>query len=287
MEHGVSFVEVSLGNWDTHRDNAAGVRTLCDVLDPAMAALLGDLKQRGLLDTTLVIWMGEFGRTPHVGKQGGRDHYPQAWTSVLAGGGIKAGQAIGRTDKQGGTVEEGRVSAVDFMATVCKVLDIDYKQEFTHHDRAADPHRGQGREGGEGVVLKLGGAPSGALITEAVEAGGLLLDVGSGRLWLSMAPLGIGSSPVSRAARLGRHDGEATKVWMKVMPSQASQAMFGMRISLPPYGEQSDQPRSSARKTMMSGLGTPTVHAGPVAAATSRTEMRAWVIRLFAWVRCR
>ena len=95
-----------------------------------MAALLGDLKQRGLLDTTLVIWMGEFGRTPHVGKQGGRDHYPQAWTSVLAGGGIKAGQAIGRTDKQGGTVEEGRVSAVDFMATVCKVLGIDYTAGF-------------------------------------------------------------------------------------------------------------------------------------------------------------
>ena len=76
VEHGVSFVEVTLGNWDTHRDNATGIRSLCDVLDPAMAALLADLKQRGLLDTTLVIWMGEFGRTPHVGKQGGRDHYP-------------------------------------------------------------------------------------------------------------------------------------------------------------------------------------------------------------------
>src|SRR6185436_868261 len=100
IEHGVSFVEVSLGNWDTHRDNAATIRTLCDALDPAMAALLGDLKQRGLLDTTLVIWMGEFGRTPHVGKQGGRDHYPQAWTTVMAGGGINAGMVIGRTDKR-------------------------------------------------------------------------------------------------------------------------------------------------------------------------------------------
>jgi len=131
VEHGVSFVEVVLGNWDTHRDNATTIRTLCDVLDPAMSALLGDLKQRGLLDTTLVIWMGEFGRTPHVGKQGGRDHYPQAWTSVLAGGGIRGGQAIGRTDKKGGTVEAGRVSAVDFLATVCKLLDIDYTSNFS------------------------------------------------------------------------------------------------------------------------------------------------------------
>ena len=119
-----------MGNWDTHRENAAGVRSLCDVLDPAMAALLGDLKQRGLLDTTLVICMGEFGRTPHIGKQGGRDHYPQAWTSMLAGGGIQAGQAIGRTDTKGGTVEEGRVSAIDFMATVCKIMEIDYQQNF-------------------------------------------------------------------------------------------------------------------------------------------------------------
>ncbi len=130
VEHGVSFVEVTLANWDTHRENAAGVRSLCNTLDPAMATLLTDLKERGLLDTTLVIWMGEFGRTPHVGKQGGRDHYPQAWTSVLAGGGIQPGQVIGRTDKKGGAVEDGKVGAVDFMATVCKLMNIDYTQNF-------------------------------------------------------------------------------------------------------------------------------------------------------------
>jgi uncharacterized protein (DUF1501 family) len=134
VEQGVSFVEVSLGNWDTHRDNANRVRTLCNELDPAMAGLITDLKQRGLLETTLVVWMGDFGRTPHVGKQGGRDHYPRAWTSVVAGAGIKAGQAVGRTDNQGGTVEEGRVSAVDFMATVCTALGIDYKKNFYSRD---------------------------------------------------------------------------------------------------------------------------------------------------------
>jgi hypothetical protein len=130
VEHGVSFVEVILGNWDTHRENTAGVRNLSNTLDPAMAALLDDLRDRGMLDSTLVIWMGEFGRTPHVGKQGGRDHYPQAWSTVLAGGGIKAGQVIGRTDSKGGAVEEGRVGAVDFMATVCQVMGIDYREEL-------------------------------------------------------------------------------------------------------------------------------------------------------------
>jgi uncharacterized protein (DUF1501 family) len=130
VESGVSFVEVSLGSWDTHRDNANRIRSLCNDVDPAMSTLITDLKQRGLLETTLVIWMGEFGRTPHVGKQGGRDHYPRAWTTVLAGAGIKAGQAIGHTDKEGGSVEEGRVSAVDFMATVCKALDIDHNKQF-------------------------------------------------------------------------------------------------------------------------------------------------------------
>lgn len=134
VEHGVSFVEVNLGGWDTHRDNAGRIKTLCGELDPAFGGLVTDLKRRGMLDTTLVVWMGDFGRTPHVGKQGGRDHYPRAWTSVLAGAGIKAGQAVGRTDKDGGTVEEGRVTAVDFMATVCTALGIDYKKNFYSRD---------------------------------------------------------------------------------------------------------------------------------------------------------
>jgi uncharacterized protein (DUF1501 family) len=73
--------------------------------------------------------MGEFGRTPRINTRGakpGRDHYPRAWSTVLVGGGIKGGQVVGRTDKEGGTVEERPISAIDFMATVCKILGIDY-----------------------------------------------------------------------------------------------------------------------------------------------------------------
>lgn len=134
VENGVAFVEVPLANWDTHRDNEGRIPGLCGALDPAMAALIGDLKERGMLDDTLVVWMGEFGRTPHIGKQGGRDHYPKAWTTVLAGGGIKAGQVIGKTDDQGARVIERPISALDFLATVCTALNIDYTESFTTRD---------------------------------------------------------------------------------------------------------------------------------------------------------
>jgi arylsulfatase A-like enzyme len=110
------------------------VANLCAQVDRPLAALLTDLKQRGLLETTLVIWMGDFGRTPHVGKKGGRDHYPRAWTSVLAGAGLKTGQAVGRTSKDGGDVVDRPISAVDFMATMCKALDIDYTKDFRTRD---------------------------------------------------------------------------------------------------------------------------------------------------------
>ena len=134
VEFGVKFVEVQLANWDTHRDNAARIKGLCGQLDPGMGTLIADLKQRGMLDDTLVVWMGDFGRTPTVGKQGGRDHYPRAWTTALAGAGIKAGKTIGRTDKQGGTVEERPTSAIDFMATVCSALGIDYTKNLYSRD---------------------------------------------------------------------------------------------------------------------------------------------------------
>ena len=97
-----------------------------------MSALITDLKSRGLLDSTLIVWMGEFGRTPKINTRGpkpGRDHYPRAWTTVLAGGGIAGGQVIGRTDKEGAAVEDRSVSAIDFMATICKVLGIDYSKQ--------------------------------------------------------------------------------------------------------------------------------------------------------------
>jgi uncharacterized protein (DUF1501 family) len=125
VEKGVSFIEVTLGNWDTHQSNFDQVKTLCGTLDAAWAALMGDLKERGLLDTTTIVWMGEFGRTPKIVKERmGRDHYATAWSTVIAGGGVKGGQAVGKTSKDGTTVEERVTTSADLMATVCKVLGI-------------------------------------------------------------------------------------------------------------------------------------------------------------------
>jgi len=132
VERGVPFVEVTLGGlngnglgWDTHAQNFDMVPRLCEVLDPAWATLMDELQQRGLLDSTLIVWMGEFGRTPKINPQRGRDHYPMAWSTVLAGGGIKGGQAYGKTSADGTTVEDKPVSVPDFMATICMALGID------------------------------------------------------------------------------------------------------------------------------------------------------------------
>jgi uncharacterized protein (DUF1501 family) len=95
-----------------------------------MSALVADLKERGLLDTTLIIWMGEFGRTPRINNNGGRDHHSRAWSTVLAGGGIKGGQVIGKTDRNGAEVVERLIGAKDFMASVCQVLGIDYTKKI-------------------------------------------------------------------------------------------------------------------------------------------------------------
>jgi hypothetical protein len=130
VEQGVPFVEVALGGqggvgWDTHVDNFDRVRELSGQLDAGWGGLMDDLKKRGLLDTTLIVWMGEFGRTPKINANKGRDHYPGAWTAVLGGGGIKGGQVIGRTSQDGGTVEERPVTIPDLLATVCLALGID------------------------------------------------------------------------------------------------------------------------------------------------------------------
>jgi hypothetical protein len=130
VEAGVPFVEVYLANWDSHSgDVAARTRTLMSQVDAGMSALVRDLADRGLLDTTLVIWMGEFGRTPRINTTGGRDHYAKAWSTVLFGGGLRGGQTIGATDGQGATVTERPIPVVDFLATVCKILGIDYTRE--------------------------------------------------------------------------------------------------------------------------------------------------------------
>ncbi|HEV3081151.1 MAG TPA: DUF1501 domain-containing protein [Gemmataceae bacterium] len=129
VERGVPFVEVTLDGWDTHTNNFDSVKDLCGILDPAWSALMEDLRERGLLDTTLVVWMGEFGRTPKINPQKGRDHFPNAWSAVLAGGGIKGGQAIGRTSKDGMKVEERACSVPDLLATVCLGIGVDPEKQ--------------------------------------------------------------------------------------------------------------------------------------------------------------
>ncbi|MBL8794130.1 MAG: DUF1501 domain-containing protein [Planctomycetia bacterium] len=133
VEAGVPFVEIYQGDWDTHEKRRTDLvkDTLMPQVDQALPALLEDLQQRGLLHETLVIWMGEFGRTPKCGADGSRNHYVKAWSTVLFGGGIRAGQAVGRTDAKGATVEERPVSGPQFMATVLGVLGIDPKGKQT------------------------------------------------------------------------------------------------------------------------------------------------------------
>ncbi|HJZ91167.1 MAG TPA: DUF1501 domain-containing protein [Gemmataceae bacterium] len=127
VEAGVPFVEVYLQNWDTHEKPVAeAAKGLMEQVDRGMGTLLRDLKDRGLLESTLVVWMGEFGRTPQVNRNGGRDHFSRAWSTALAGAGIRGGQVVGKTDDRGSAVTDRPVSARDFMATVCRALGIDY-----------------------------------------------------------------------------------------------------------------------------------------------------------------
>ncbi|MGQ0637713.1 MAG: DUF1501 domain-containing protein [Planctomycetaceae bacterium] len=125
IERRVPFVEVSLGGWDTHEDNFTRVQDLCGALDKAWSALLQDLNDRRLLDSTLVVWMGEFGRTPVINPRQGRDHYPKAWSVVLGGGGIRGGQIVGRTSADAMAVEDRPVSTPDLLGTICLALGLD------------------------------------------------------------------------------------------------------------------------------------------------------------------
>jgi hypothetical protein len=125
IEKGVPFVEVTLDQWDTHTDNFEQVKRNSAQLDAGWAALMADLKDRGMLDTTTIICAGEFGRTPRINPQNGRDHFPAAWSAVIAGGGIKGGQAYGKTSPGGNEVVENKVSTADFLATVCKAVGVD------------------------------------------------------------------------------------------------------------------------------------------------------------------
>ncbi len=129
VERGVRFVEVGLGGWDTHSNNFQSVSRLCKNLDPGMGTLIADLNQRGLLEETLVVWAGEFGRTPKINNNNGRDHYPKVWSIALAGGGIQGGRVIGASDKDGVEVKERPVTVPDLFATMYTALGVDYKKK--------------------------------------------------------------------------------------------------------------------------------------------------------------
>jgi len=118
-------------SWDTHSNNDVSHRDrLCPTLDRTLTALVDDLDERGLLETTIVIAMGEFGRTPVINPNLGRDHWPACWSLAITGGGIKVGQALGRTDEKGYNVVERVVTMGDLYATVYKLMGVDYTKEI-------------------------------------------------------------------------------------------------------------------------------------------------------------
>jgi uncharacterized protein (DUF1501 family) len=125
VERGVKFVEVVLDGWDTHQNNFDRTKGLMGALDPAFAALLDDLARRGLLASTLVSCMGEFGRTPRINASDGRDHWPQAWSAALAGGGTRGGVVLGATDEDGARVAGASTSVPDLLATMSTLLGLD------------------------------------------------------------------------------------------------------------------------------------------------------------------
>ena len=128
VERGVRFVQLFCSDWDGHGDCAGGHRNVAAAIDQPIAGLLTDLAQRGLLDTTLVTWAGEFGRTPVMQGNQGRDHNPYGYSTWLAGGGIRGGQAIGATDELGFRAVEDKVHVHDLHATMLTLLGIDHEK---------------------------------------------------------------------------------------------------------------------------------------------------------------
>ncbi len=127
VEHGVRFVEVAFGGWDTHTANFINTPRLCETFDTAVSALVQDLEARGLLASTMIVVTSEFGRTPKINQNQGRDHYP-VFSSVLIGGGIKGGMKWGSTDKAGAAPVDGKVSPPDINATIGYALGLPLDQ---------------------------------------------------------------------------------------------------------------------------------------------------------------
>ncbi len=143
---GVRYVEVSLDGWDTHTDNFTRTKKLMGALDPAFASLLRELDRRGLLATTAVAWMGDFGRTPRINGNEGRDHHPGAASAVLAGAGVRVGQVVGETDAEGDKVTKRPVTASALLATLGQLVGL------AHDDAAISPV-------GRPIALTDGGLP--------------------------------------------------------------------------------------------------------------------------------
>ncbi|REK12221.1 MAG: DUF1501 domain-containing protein [Planctomycetota bacterium] len=130
VEVGVRCIEVTLSGWDSHANNHEIHARQKQVLDPALATLIADLKQRGLWDTTLVVCGGEFGRTPSVNRLGGRDHWPHGFSMALAGGAVRGGTVVGATDPEGGRDVENPIEIADVHATLLSALGIDPAKEL-------------------------------------------------------------------------------------------------------------------------------------------------------------
>jgi hypothetical protein len=150
VEAGVTFVEVRSNGWDTHDNNFERTANLAREVDPAFAALVTDLKTRGLLERTTVLWIGEFGRTPKVNARNGRDHYPRVFCGVLAGGGVRGGQVVGASTPDGTAVADRPITVPDLLCSLCHSLQID-----PHHENVSPLGRPlKVVEGGE-VVREL------------------------------------------------------------------------------------------------------------------------------------
>jgi len=132
VEMGVPFVEVDLGGWDNHANIFPTLQNQkLPVLDQAMSALVADLADRGMLDDTVVMWMGEFSRTPNINGGAGRDHWARSWSVVVGGGGFKRGVVVGETSSDGKEVVSEPYSSQDLMASVLKALGIGLETTFT------------------------------------------------------------------------------------------------------------------------------------------------------------
>jgi hypothetical protein len=131
VENGVRYVEVQLDGWDTHQDNFTKTAKLMEALDPGFAGLLDDLAARQMLDRTLVLCLGEFGRTPKINDREGRDHHPNAWSAVLAGGGLRTGQVVGETDARAEKVVKRPITMPDLFATLALRVGLNPDKTMT------------------------------------------------------------------------------------------------------------------------------------------------------------